>query len=75
MYKGYATASADASPEKSQKEFYRQLAEEKNLVSISSVPVLRATKKQKTNTDGKLSKFCAQVASVSELKHSLQLYA
>ena len=67
MYKGCTTASVDATPKLTQKEFYCQLAEElidnnqdkvrmrsrrradshQNLVSISSVPVLRATKKRK----------------------------
>ena len=67
MYKGCATASTDATPKLSQKEFYCQLAEElidndqdkvrthsrrrvdshQNLVSMSSVPVLRVTKKRK----------------------------
>ena len=31
-----------------------------NLAPMSSVPVLRATKKRKTGTDGKLTKYCAQ---------------
>ena len=31
-----------------------------NLISISSIPVLRATKKRKIGTDGNLTKFCAQ---------------
>ena len=80
MYKGCTTASADATPKLTQKEFICQLAEElidnnqdkvrtcsrrrvdshQNLISMSSVPVLRATKKRKTGTDGKLTKSCAQ---------------
>ena len=31
-----------------------------NLISISSTPVLRATKKRKTGANGNLTKFCAQ---------------
>ena len=38
----------------------RRVNSSQNLVSMSSVPVLRATKKRKTGTGGKLTKFCAQ---------------
>ena len=38
----------------------RRVDSHQNLVSMSSVPVLRATKKRKTGTDGKLTKYCAQ---------------
>ena len=38
----------------------RRVDSSQNLVSMSSVPVLRATKKRKTGTGGKLTKFCAQ---------------
>ncbi len=38
----------------------RRVVSAQNMISMPSLPVLRATKKQKTSTDSKLTKFCVQ---------------
>ena len=60
LYCQFAAELIDNNQDKVRTRSRRRIDSAHNLVSMSSVPVLRATTKQITDTDGKLTKFCAQ---------------